>query len=139
MIIDLEEKTESGSFDLKGGGKVHLRLLSGDDLKAITKATSSVVPEYVLLKDPNETIERYHRFESRKFDSDLFDEMTWDLAITGWDNLFDKNEKPIPVTKEMKVYLMTSGKAPEFVEAVNNGLKALRESEKANREASEKN
>ncbi len=140
MIIDLEEKaTESGTFELKGGGKVHLRLLSGDDLKEIYKATFAMVPEYVLLKDPATGKEKYQRFEGQKFNSDLFDAMKWDKAITGWDDLFDKNSTPIPVTKENKVLLMTSGKAPEFVTAVEDGLKALQEIDKARAEAVSKN
>jgi len=139
MIVDLDEKTESGTFELKGGGKVTIRLLTVNDLREIRKATGKTVAEYPLLEDPKTKELVYRRFEGFHFDGDLFDEMKWDRIITGWGDLFDKNKKPIPCTKKMKVLLMTSGKAPEFVEAVENGLKALREADEAKSKAAEKN
>lgn len=137
MIVDLDDKEEKGSFELKGGGKVFLRLLSGDDLKSMRKACMTTVAEYPLLKDPADGKEKYQRFEAPKFDGELFDQMKWDRAITGWELLFDRNQKPIPVTPENKVLLME--KVPEFAEAVNDGLKALKEAEKARMEQAEKN
>jgi len=131
MIVDLEEKEESGSFELKGGGKVHLRLMSAKDVKEVRDASTTIVPEYPLLDG------KYQRFEAEKFDVELFVEMRLDRNITGWDDLFDKNEKPIPVTKENKVLLMAM--IPEFREAVDNGLAALKEAEAAKAEQSEKN
>jgi len=140
MIVDLKRKpTESGSFELKGGGKVHLRLLDGEDIKELKKSCMTEVPEYPLLKNPENGKEEYRRFEAPKFDSDLWDEMMWDKAITGWDDLFDGSEKPIPVTKENKVLLMTSSKAKEFQDAVNKGLESLQAQDKARSEAAEKN
>jgi len=139
MIVDLEEKTESGTFELKGGGKVTIRLLTVNDLRDIRKATGKTVAEYPLLKDPKTGEMVYRRFEGFHFDGDLFDEMKWDRIIIGWENLFDKNKKPIPCTKEMKVLLMTSGKALEFVEAVENGLKALQEADEAKSKAASEN
>jgi hypothetical protein len=61
-----------------------------------------------------------------------------DLTITGWDNIRDRNTKvPVPITKENKTLLME--KVPEFAAAVNDGLKALKESEANRAEAAEKN
>jgi hypothetical protein len=131
MIVDLEDKEEKGSFELKGGGKVHLRLLSGADLKAMRKACMTVSVEYPLLEG------KYQRFEAPKFDGELFDSMKWDRVITGWDLLFDRNEKQIPVTPENKVLLME--RVLEFAEAVNEGLKSLKEAEKTRTEQAEKN
>lgn len=131
MIVDLAEKTESGTFELKGGGKVHLRLLTGEDLKAMRKACLSTAVEYPLLDG------KYQRFETEKFDAELFRQMGWDRNIVGWDDLYDRNEKPIPVTPENKALLME--RVPEFKEAVENGNKALRDREKAETEAAEKN
>jgi hypothetical protein len=139
MIVDLDEKTESGSFELKGGGKVHLRLLSATDLKEMAKACIKVNAEYPLLKDPIDGKEKYQRFEGRTFNDELWEEMKCDRAITGWDDLFDKNGNPIPCTKENKVLLMTPGKAPEFLKAVEEGLKALKEADTARAEGAEKN
>lgn len=136
MIVDLEDKEITGFFELKGGGKVHLRLLSIKDIRDIQKATMKTIPEYPLLKDADGK-ERYHRFEKEDVDIHLFNEMRFDRNIVGWDNLFDKNEKPIPVTKENKTLLMMM--VPEFKDAVDNGLKALQDTEKERNEASIKN
>ena len=121
MIVDLEEKTECGSFELKGGGKVHLRLLTGTDIKEMRKACLSNIVEYPLLDG------KYQRFEGTKFDEELWESMKWDRGITGWDNLFDCNKKAIPVTPENKALLME--RVMEFRLAVENGLKALKEAE----------
>lgn len=133
MIIDLDEKDECGTFELAGGGKVHLRLLTIDDLKVMRKACLKTVPEYPLLDG------KYQRFEGQTFDGDLFDEMKWDRVITGWDDLFDRNKKPIPVIKENKILLMSPGKAPEFVRAVEEGLKTLKDADAEKFRAAEKN
>ena len=121
MIVDLEEKEESGSFELKGGGKVHLRLMSRKDIKEIRDATTTVVSEYPLLDG------KYQRFETEKVDVELLMEMRLDRNITRWDDLFDKNGNPIPVTKENKVLLMVM--VPEFRTAVDDGLVALKKAE----------
>lgn len=131
MIVDLTEKEEAGTFDLKGGGKVHLRLLNAKDLKAMRKACVKVVAEYPLIEG------KHQRFEAQQVDSDLWDTMLHDRTITGWDGLFDKNEKPIPVTPENKVLLME--REPVFREAVEAGLKALKEAETERVQAAEKN
>jgi len=130
-IIDFEERPETGTFELKGGGKVHLRLLTGDDLRAMRKACSKKVVEYPLLGG------KHIRFEAEQFDSELFQRMGWERNITGWDDLYDRNEKPIPVTEENKALLME--KVPEFFEAVALGNAALKEAEKAKAEQVEKN
>jgi len=137
MIVDLEEKTERGTFDLGGGGKVHLRLMTATDIKEITKATMTTSPEYVLLEDPETKKKEYKRFEGQKFNVDLFDEMKWDRIIEGWDNVLDKDEKPIPVSSENKTLLMT--RVPDFAKAVNDGLKALKKEEEKKQKAAEKN
>ncbi len=135
MIVDLEDKEESGSFELKGGGKVHLRLMSRKDIKEIRDATTTVVSEYPLLGEGKDA--KYQRFEAEKVDVELLMEMRLDRNITGWDGLFDRNEKPIPVTKENKVLLMVM--VPEFREAVDDGLAALKKAEMDRAEQLEKN
>jgi hypothetical protein len=140
MIVDLEDKEVSGSFELKGGGKVHLRLRSEADERAILAACSKKRAEYPLLKDPTDPAgkrEIYHRFEVEDVDRELFFEMTMDRNITGWEGLFDRNKKPIPVTKDNKILLMKN--VPAFRDAVNEGLKTLKEQEKAAGEESAKN
>lgn len=140
MIVDLTEKEEKGSFELKGGGKVHLRLRNDKDEKEINAATLTEVVEYPLLKDlsdPTGKRENYVRFPSEKRDTNLYIEMSWDKNITGWDDLFDCNKKPIPVTKENKILLMRM--VPEFGEAVIAGMKILKENEKKKQEELPKN
>jgi hypothetical protein len=131
MIVDLEEKEESGWFDLPGGGRVELRLLSVSDVKEIRKACYKTMAEYPLLDG------KYQRFEGTEFDDDLFNLMRLDRNIKGWENLLDRNEKPIPVTPENKVLLMERSEV--FRQAVDAGLQALKDGEKARSEASEKN
>jgi len=131
MIVDLEEKDVTGTFELSGGGKVHLRLLSGDDLKTMRKECFTKRVEYPLLGG------KFQRFEAEDFDAEKFARMGWLRNITGWEDLFDRNGKPIPVTDENKVLLME--KVAEFREAVTEGNKALKEAEKARAEELEKN
>ena len=136
-VVDFEEKTETGTFELEGGGKVHLRLLTVGDLKAMQKACVKKVVEYPLLEDPATGKKRHVRFEAEEFDAEKFASMGHDRNITGWDDLFDRNEKPIPVTPENKDLLME--RVPAFAEAVTAGNKALREAEKARTEQVAKN
>jgi hypothetical protein len=132
MIVDLEEReTENGWFDLPGGGRVHLRLLSRDELHGIRKKTLAVVPEYPLIEG------EYRRFEGREFNEELFDELWWDKSIVEWKDILDKNGAPIPVSAENKALLMR--RVSGFVEAVDAGLKELKQAEKEKSEASIKN
>jgi len=141
MIVDIKEKVESGWFELKGGGRLQLRLLSGKDIKEMRIACLRQEPEYPYLYDvvdgEVQKTGKYVRFEGTKLDNDLWDRMQWDRNIVSWEGLFDKNEKPIPVTTDMKVLLMTV--APEFVEAYDEGLKALKEAEAKKQEDEAKN
>jgi hypothetical protein len=150
MIVDIESKEEkpvTGTFELPGGGKVHLKLLSARDMKEIRKAcikTRDTYPWLPIDPDHPEKGSGYRHFESPDFNGELFAEMSHDRNITGWEDLFDGKENPIPVTKENKVLLMSKKDdgerlAPEFVETVQAGNKALAEEEKKGAEAAEKN
>jgi hypothetical protein len=131
MIVDLTDKEQKGRFDLDGGGWVELRLLSVQDLKDMRDACIKMVAEYPMLDG------KYQRFERMEFNSDLWDEIRYDRSIVAWGDIFDKNEKPIPCTKEMKVLLMT--RVPEFIEAYDEGMKALKDAENTKAEEQEKN
>ena len=63
--------------------------------------------------------------------------MRYDRSIIGYGDIFDKNGKPIPVTKEMKTLLMS--KVPDFVQAYNDGMKALKDAESEKAEELKKN
>ena len=130
MNVCLTDKEEKGSFELKGGGKVHLRLRNEADEKEIRAACVTTVAEYPFLDG------KYQRFENEKIDTDLFLLMCWDKNIVGWEGILE-DKKPVPVTKENKVALMK--RSEDFREAVQNGLKALQEASKVRAEAAEKN
>ena len=131
MIVDLTDKTESGWFDLGGGGRLQLRLLDITDIRDMRKACLKTVPEYPKIEG------KYQRFEGQEFDGDLWNEMLWDRTIMGWEGIFDRNEKPIPVTKENKALLMM--RVSEFVRVYEEGIKALKAAEEVRAEAAEKN
>jgi hypothetical protein len=161
MIADIKvekAKVQSGTFNIDGGGTVTVQLLQADALKAMNKACFTTSVEYPLLEDPVTGKKEYRRFEVPKFDSDLWNEMLWDRVIVGWENILDVKERPIPVTKEFKVLLMSEimqmeddtpvikdgktvkiPKVPAFSNAVNAGLKVLRETESKEAEVKEKN
>ena len=131
MIVDLAEKEVTGTFELDGGGKVRLRLLTGTDLREMRKACTSSAVEYPKLDG------KFQRFEAESFDGEKWTQMSRDRNIVGWDDLFDRNETPIPVTSENRALLME--RVPAFREAVEAGNKALKEGEAARVEAAEKN
>lgn len=131
MFVDLDDKEEAGTFELKGGGKVMLRLRNAQDEKDIRAACITKVVEYPLLGG------KYQRFESEKTDMDLYIEMCWDRNISGWENIIDGSKKPVPVTKENKVLLMRLVSA--FRNTVESGLNTLAEASKAKAEQAEKN
>lgn len=140
MNVDLAEKEEKGSFDLKGGGKVHLRLRNEKDEEEIAAACVTTVVEYPWLPDivdgQPQTTGKYVRFESEKTDWKLKLPMCWDRNITGWDGVLE-NGKPVPVTEENKSSLMRHN--PAFSEAVTKGLEALQAASKVRAKAAEKN
>jgi hypothetical protein len=80
---------------------------------------------------------KYQRFEVQNFDEDAFDTHTWDKIIVGWEKIFDRAENPVAVTTDNKALLMRH--VPEFAEAVNVGLKSLKDTEEARAEAERKN
>ncbi len=131
MNVDLTDKEERGSFDLKGGGKVHLRLRTDQDEKEIRAACVTSVVEFPLLDG------KHQRFETEKTDTEQYVEMAWDKNIVGWDEIYDVNKKPVPITKENNVLLMKL--VPTFNKAVADGLKALKEASTDRAEQAEKN
>jgi len=131
MIVDLEKKETKGTFDLPGGGKVHLRLRSEADEAEIKAACVKNIVEYPLLDG------KYQRFETEKTDYDLYFKMGYEKNIVGWDDVFDKNKIAVPVTSENKVLMMKV--VPAFAEAVVKGLSVLKEQDKARSEVLEKN
>jgi hypothetical protein len=64
--------------------------------------------EEIRKKAVKKRIEYKHgqRFEVEDVNDDLFSEMLWDYAITGWNDLLDDDGKPIDCTSENKFFLM---------------------------------
>jgi len=129
-LIDIEEPTSKWFEMAEGGGRVQLRTISVSDFKAIQKQT---VKKKVDFKKVDGTP---GRFEYEAVDQDLQNELYWDAVIVSWENLVDKNEKPIPCNRETKTLLMTKSK--KFLEFVVESLKALAEDEAAVQESEKK-
>ena len=131
MIVDLEDKEFSGWFNIKGGGRVNLRLRNEQDEKDIRAACISTIVEYPLLDG------KYERFESEKTDIELYVTMSWDRNIKSWEGIFDKKKRAIPVNAENKALLMK--RYPPFREAVEAGSKARKADESKKSAVAEKN
>ena len=129
-LIDVEE-TAPRFFEMEGGGRIQLRTISVADFKAIQKQTVRKKVDYKKIEGTP------GRFEYEAIDQDLQNELYWDAVIVGWENLIDKNEKPIPCTRENKTLLMTRSK--KFLEFVVESLKVLAEEEAAQQETERKN
>jgi hypothetical protein len=129
-VINIEEK-QGTWFEMEGGGRVQLRTLTADDLKAIRKAT---VKKRVEFKKVDGTP---GRFEVEETDEEKQSEMFWDRVIVSWENLFDGKGEAIPCTKENKAILIM--KSLKFSKFVGESLKVLQEQEAELEEAREKN
>ncbi len=140
MIVDLEKReTENGWFDLEGGGKVHVRLLSREDITEMRKLCMKTVAEYPLLDiDPADPAKgkAHRRFEALKFDEDLWEAELADRSILGWEGIADRTEKPVPVTRENKILLLT---VPKFAAVIAEARKVLQERDAEKAKALEKN
>lgn len=86
------------SFDESdpAGGKICLRIMNSITLRNIRRAAVKPRVEY----------KHGQRFEFTDTDEDLISDMTWDYCIVDWTGLEDDDGKPIPCTKENKVFLM---------------------------------
>lgn len=119
-VIDIDGKP-ARFFEMEGGGRVQLQIVSADAFRAIQKQT---VKKKIDFKKVEGTP---GRFEFEEVDTDLQNALFWDAVIVSWENLFDKNKKPIPCTKENKVLLMT--RSAMFAKFVADSLKTLGEDE----------
>jgi len=144
MEVELTKKEGlSGWFDIEGGGRVNVKLLDVDEMKAIRAACVKTVAEYPYLDvDPGDPKKgkAYKRFESEKLDGELLMEMINDKSIIGWDAMVDsKTKSPIEVTPENKKILMFPGVCPKFAEAVEAARVALKKAEEEKAAAELKN
>ena len=133
MIIDLDNLNAGTWFPLDGGGQVCIRVCAGDEYQAIRK--QAVTSKREIYVDPKSRQAQIVREEI--VDDQLLSSLLWDFCIVEWKNLLDARQQPIPCTKEMKLLLM--GRSPRFFTFVSECLDKLREAEKGEAEALQKN
>lgn len=131
-IFDLGE-SQGIWFDFPGGGRLQLKAPSVEDYIRITKAATTVKP---FLHEQDGKTPRVLNQEI--LDQDQFTHLLNDTVIVAWEGFFDKNEKEIPCTAEMKTILMRMDN-PAFRDFVSEKLKALDEAGKVRQEELEKN
>jgi len=144
MEVELsKDETVDGWFDIKGGGRVHVKLLTPEEMREIRKACFSTKVEYPYLDVDPEKPEKgkaYKRFEAEVFDAEKMLDMVNEMSIIGWDTMVDKKTKAaIDVTPENKKLLMYPGVCPSFVEAVDGARKALKAAFEEAAKSEEKN
>lgn len=133
MQIDLEKLNPGTWFDLTGGGRICLRVCSGDDYRAIIDQAVRRKSEVVF--DPKTG--KPHRLISDETDERKLSELLWDFCIVDWAYIVDANGQQIPCNKEMKLLLM--GRSPDFFSMVSGHLHKLRSVERQEAEDLEKN
>ena len=133
VVFDLDELNPGTAFDMKGGGKVWLRVCAGDDLRDIRKKTVKKKVEYRKVDGIMQRIS----FED--VDDDLQSQMVWDFCIVKWENFFADEAKsvPIPCNTENKLKLM--GRSLVFSKFVGECLQTLRGTLELENEIVEKN
>ena len=136
MKVKRNKETESGKFELPGGGHIHLRLLGMADIKELDAECISIEDQYPLLEDENGKKE-FHHFAVERNDPDKRRRMTLDRTITGWDGITEEDGTPTPCTAENKEFLYLDDL--EFATAYSEGIAALRQRSEKKAEALEKN
>lgn len=129
-VIDLEDKPAAW-FDMEGGGRIQLRTVPPETMRAIRKQTVKKRVDYPIVAGTA------RRFEYEELDDELQNELLWDYIIVAWENLFDKGGKPIPCTRENKVLAMNRSKV--FSSFFNGCLQKLLEDEAVVVEEASKN
>ncbi len=123
--------TDGAWFDLEGGGRIQLRLMDGDTLRAIHSQTAKTRVEYKRVEGKAE------RFEVEQIDHDLRTALFWDHVIVAWDNFLDAHGETIPCTRETKLLLLS--RSARFAKFVGECLEKLNADQAMNAEALEKN
>jgi len=131
MTVFLLEESVGVWFDLEGGGRVQLRTMTADALKAIRKQTVKRRVEYKRIDGKAE------RFDVEEVNEDLQNALFWDHVIAGWENILNGKAEEIPCTRENKMLLMTRSAA--FARFVGESLATLNADEGTRAEADEKN
>jgi hypothetical protein len=133
-VFDFDKEDSGAWFDMDGGGRIHLKIITPADWIRIRKA-STIKSDPVVKKVEGG---RYQLFEREVFDEDLQREMVNDTMILDWEGLFDGKERPIPCTKENKLRLMMM-RDSRFRDFVNDKMAVLEKLKQDQKEAEEKN
>lgn len=130
-VFDVSGELNPGVwFTLEGGGRVSLRVCSGEVLRSIRRKTMVKKIEY-----RNKERYEYEEFVPGGEEQQMF--MMWDYSIVDWELFFDANGNPIPCTFETKKLLM--GNSLKFSSFVNDKLLELLNVEKEKVQVEEKN
>ena len=98
----------------KNAGKVCLRICDTEALESIQAQTRTKKSEFV--RNPVERkMERVTYFDQTPEQMKKEQELIWDHAIIAWENLLDKEGKPIPCTLENKLKLMNHPQFARFM------------------------
>jgi len=120
MQVDLGDLNPGTWFEMTGGGKISLRVCSGDAFREIRKKT---VQKKAELKPIGRT-NTLQRIEYEVVDDDLQSQLIWEYCIVDWSDLLDKNLNQIACTNENKKLLM--GQSVVFSKFVTDCLDKLR-------------
>ncbi len=129
-VIDINE-IPAKFFEMEGGGRVQLKIVSAGEFKEIRKQT---VKKRVDFKKVDGVP---GRFPFEEVDEDLQNELFWDAVIVSWENFSNKKGDPIPCTTGNKILLMT--RSNKFSKFVVDSLKTLAEEEAVQAEIVSKN
>ena len=141
MPFDLKNLNPTARFYWGSGKKewVELRNIPIGVLDKIRKETISRNVEYYRPEDLDEKDRqnfRPFRYEVKKVNEDLLNELLWDYQIVNW-NITDPDGNEIPCTKENKLLLM--GNSAEFADWIVRCLNQMASDEIKRKEKSEKN
>jgi hypothetical protein len=137
-IVDLDDVIEKW-FEMDGGGRVQLKTITPAAFKEIQKQTVKKKVDYKKVDNTPA------RFPYEEIDTDLQNELFWDIIIASWDGLSFKHPEtgvivlctPDNCTKEYKTLLMTGSK--KFSKFVTDSLNILSEDEAVQKKTEEKN
>lgn len=118
-------------FDLEGGGRVQLRLMDAETLRAIRKATTTAHVEYKRVEGKAE------RFTWTDTDEEAASARFWDHVIMAWEGLLDELGDEIPCTAQTKSFLLA--RFPAFARFVAESLERLAADAAESQEARQKN
>lgn len=115
------DEEKSAWFDMEGGGRVKLRVLSTSDWERIREKTVTKEPIVMRVDDGSHKL-----FEREIVDDVLQRKLVNDETIVEWENIVDKDNNEIECTIENKDKLMMM-RNPFFRNFVNEKLDTLTE------------